>query len=99
MGPTEQLRVGLCGIGLEAYWAQFAGLKAKLEAHVEEVAGRVRHPGIRVVNLGLIDTPTAAREAAHANFALLISIYFLFTLRRMRSAALRCRWCRERVRR
>jgi L-arabinose isomerase len=65
MEPTEQLRVGLCGIGLEAYWGQFAGLKTKLEGHVEEAANRIRRPGVHLVNLGLIDTPIAARGAAH----------------------------------
>jgi L-arabinose isomerase len=65
MEPTEQLRVGLCGIGLEAYWEQFAGLKTKLEGHVEEAAKRIRRPGVHLVNLGLIDTPIAARKAAH----------------------------------
>lgn len=64
MGPKEQLRVGLCGIGLEAYWSQFAGLKAKLEGYVEEAAGRIRRPGISLMNLGMIDTPTTAREAS-----------------------------------
>ena len=65
MQPNEQLRVGLCGIGLEAYWAQFAGLKEKLEGHVEEVAGKIRRPALQVTNLGLIDTPITARKAAH----------------------------------
>ena len=64
MGPKEELRVGLCGTGLEAYWSQFAGLKAKLEAHIEKAAGRIGRPGISLVNLGLIDTPIMAREAA-----------------------------------
>ena len=65
MDPMKEVRVGLCGIGLEAYWGQFAGLKSKLESHVEEVAARIRRPGLSMVNLGLIDTPVTAREAAH----------------------------------
>ncbi|MGB8480341.1 MAG: arabinose isomerase [Acidobacteriaceae bacterium] len=64
MEPTEQLRVGLCGIGLEAYWSQFAGLKAKLEGYVDAVVARIGRPGLHIVNLGLIDTPITAREAA-----------------------------------
>jgi L-arabinose isomerase len=65
MDSTEQLRVGLCGIGLKAYWGQFGGLKTKLEGYVDEVAARIHRPGLSVVNLGLIDTPITAREAAH----------------------------------
>ncbi len=65
MDATKELRVGLCGIGLEAYWSQFAGLRSNLESHVEEVANRIARPGVSVVDLGLIDTPVRAREAAH----------------------------------
>ncbi len=65
MNSTEHLRAGLCGIGLEAYWGQFAGLRTRLEGHVEEAANRIRRPGLSLVNLGLIDTPVTAREAAH----------------------------------
>jgi L-arabinose isomerase len=79
MEPTEQLRVGLCGIGLEAYWGQFAGLKSKLEAYVEEVAAaRIRRPGLSVVNLGLIDTPIAAREAAHTFRVADLDLLFIY---------------------
>ncbi len=58
-------RIGLFGIGLEAYWPQFKGLKKRLEGYIEEVAGRLRRPGIELVNLGLIDSPSRALEAGH----------------------------------
>ena len=32
------LRVGLCGIGLDAYWPQFEGLHARLEGYVSQSA-------------------------------------------------------------
>jgi L-arabinose isomerase len=57
------LRVGLFGIGLEAYWPQFAGLKERLEGYVARVAGRLARPGVEVVNLGLIDSPERAAVA------------------------------------
>ena len=60
------LKVGLFGIGLEAYWEQFAGLKEKLESYVALVSDRVTAFGEEVVNLGLIDTPQKAMEAGHA---------------------------------
>jgi hypothetical protein len=28
MDSEQPLRVGLCGIGLDAYWSQFAGLES-----------------------------------------------------------------------
>jgi L-arabinose isomerase len=59
------VRVGLFGIGLDAYWPQFEGLQARLEGYVGVVADRLRRPGVEVVNLGLIDTPQKAMEAGH----------------------------------
>jgi len=56
-------RVGLCGIGLDAYWPQFVGLEDRLKGYVAQVASRLERPGIEVVNLGLIDTPQRSREA------------------------------------
>jgi len=65
MAETE-LRVGLCGVGLDAYWPQFEGLQARLEGYVRRVAERLEHAGARVENLGLVDTPQRGREAGHA---------------------------------
>lgn len=60
-----KLRVGLFGIGLEAYWSQFKGLKARLEGYVQVVENRLRRPDLEIVNLGLIDSPPKAFEAGH----------------------------------
>jgi L-arabinose isomerase len=58
-------KIGLFGIGLDAYWPQFKGLKRRLEGYLKEVHGQLQLPGIEVVNLGLVDNPTRAFEAAH----------------------------------
>jgi L-arabinose isomerase len=60
------LRVGLCGIGLDAYWPQFAGLQARLEAYVRRVGERLEKAGAAVENLGLVDTPQRGRAAGEA---------------------------------
>jgi len=60
------LKIGLFGIGLDAYWPQFPGLKERLESYLQRVQHRLEHPGVVVVNLGLIDTPERAFEAGHA---------------------------------
>ena len=65
MAATE-LRVGLCGIGLDAYWPQFEGLHARLEAYVRLVEDRFKKAGAAVEFLGLVDTPERGREAGHA---------------------------------
>jgi len=59
------LRIGLFGIGLEAYWPQFKGMKARLEGYMETVSNKLDRPGIEVVNLGLIDSPERAMRAGH----------------------------------
>ena len=61
--PMKSVRVGLFGIGLDAYWPQFAGLEQRLAGYVERVAEKLRRPNVEVVNLGLIDTSEKAEEA------------------------------------
>ena len=59
------LRIGLFGIGLDTYWPQFKGLKARLEGYLAAVEGKLRRPDVEVVNLGLIDSPPKAFAAGH----------------------------------
>lgn len=61
----RSVRIGLFGIGLEAYWSQFPGLEQRLSGYVAEVAGKLGREGVEIVNLGLIDTPQKALEAGH----------------------------------
>jgi len=63
---AEGLRVGLCGIGLDAYWPQFEGLQARLEGYVRRVGERLERAGASVEHLGLVDTPQRGRQAGHA---------------------------------
>ncbi len=74
----HSLRVGLCGIGLDAYWSQFAGLEERVKGYVAQVASRLQRPGVEVVNLGLIDTPARSREAGHECRREDIDVLFLY---------------------
>jgi L-arabinose isomerase len=74
---SHPLRVGLFGIGLEAYWPQFEGLKPRLEGYLGEVAQKLGRPGVEVCNLGLIDSPEKAMEAGHAFRRADVDIIFL----------------------
>jgi L-arabinose isomerase len=56
-------RVGIFGIGLEAYWPQFDGLKERCEGYQRRVEERVAALGAHVVSAGLVDTAQAARAA------------------------------------
>lgn len=72
------LKVGLFGIGLEAYWPQFEGLKARLESYVGTVAAKLERPGVEIVNLGLIDTPQKSVEAGHRFRTADVDVIFLY---------------------
>jgi L-arabinose isomerase len=78
MSNERALRAGLCGIGLDTYWSQFAGLEQRLQGYVEKVAARLRRPGVEVVNLGLVDTPARSLEAGHQCRREDIDVLFLY---------------------
>ena len=60
---TSPLKIGLFGIGLDAYWPQFEGLQARLEGYVARVAKKLDRDGVEVINLGLVDNPDRAYAA------------------------------------
>jgi L-arabinose isomerase len=78
MSKKPVLRAGLCGIGLDAYWSQFAGLGERLKGYVAQVASRLTRPGVDAVNLGLIDTPARSRQAGHQCRREDIDVLFLY---------------------
>src|SRR4029079_19726730 len=61
--PAPRARVGVFGIGLEAYWAQFDGLLERIQGYQRRVEERVAALGAEVVSSGLVDTAEGAREA------------------------------------
>lgn len=58
-------KIGLFGIGLDAYWPQFKGLKRRLEGYLKVVERKLARPGVEIVNLGLVDSPPKAFAAGH----------------------------------
>ena len=66
MSIQPGLRVGLVGIGLEAYWTQFDGLQARLQGYLGEVEQKIAGPTRTICNLGLVDSPEKAQETGHA---------------------------------
>ena len=75
---TAKLRVGLCGIGLDAYWPQFAGLRERLEGYLAQVEKRLEGFGATIESFGLVDTPERSREAGHACRRADIDVLFLY---------------------
>jgi len=76
--PPSPLRIGLFGIGLEAYWAQFAGLKERLTGYVHQVASRLRRDGVELTNLGLIDNAERAYAAGREFRQADVDVIFLY---------------------
>src|SRR5579862_8573750 len=74
MHPTK---IGLFGIGLDAYWPQFPGLRERLIGYLQLVQGKLERAGVEIVNLGLIDTPEKATQAGHDFRAADVDLIFL----------------------
>jgi len=78
MNPPA-LNIGLFGIGLDAYWPQFPGLRERLEGNLAVVCSRISSIHSSVINLGLIDTPDKAFEAGKKLRTQDADIVFLYT--------------------
>ena len=76
MNPT--LKIGLFGIGLEAYWEQFEGLEKRLSGYVDVVEERLKESGTEIVNLGLVDNSEKAFEAGRVFRKEDVDIIFLY---------------------
>ena len=75
---TPGLKIGLFGIGLNAYWEQFEGLKERLVAHLDVVYGKLKALCPQTLNLGLIDTTEKAFEAGRQFRKNDVDIIFLY---------------------
>ena len=71
-------KVGLFGIGLETYWAQFDGLLDNLKTYQEQIKTRISGYGVEVVDAGMVDNPVRAREAADFLKSKDVEIVFLY---------------------
>jgi L-arabinose isomerase len=60
---TPNFRVGLFGIGLEAYWEQFEGLEQRLTGYIDIVGRNLERYGAEIINAGLVDSPEKAFES------------------------------------
>ncbi|MBG0859434.1 MAG: arabinose isomerase [Bacteroidales bacterium] len=78
MKNQHNLKIGLFGIGLDAYWPQFKGLKQRLEGYLAEVENKLHTGDSEIVNLGLIDNPASAMEAGHKFRQADVDIIFLY---------------------
>lgn len=78
MTQKKCLQIGLFGIGLEAYWQQFDGLRSKLENYLSIVHNKLENYNAEVVNAGLIDTPQKAFDAGRIFRKADVDLIFLY---------------------
>lgn len=76
----NNVKVGLLGVGLKAYWGQFDGLFLRLVGFQKEISKRLANSGAEVVDVGLIDSPERASSAARELQAADIEIVFVSIL-------------------
>jgi L-arabinose isomerase len=74
----SSVRIGLFGVGLDTYWAQFDGLKNRLLGYQSQIAARLQRAGVEVVDLGLVDNPHQAHATASAFRRAEIDLVFLY---------------------
>ncbi len=71
-------KVGLMGIGLDTYWAQFDGLLDHLTGYQNEISHKISGFGAEVIDAGMVDNPIRAREAASFLASQEIELLFLY---------------------
>lgn len=76
MKPT--FKIGLFGIGLEAYWEQFEGLEEILHGYLGIVEQKLAAIHSGILNLGLIDTVEKAFEAGSKFRRAEVDLIFLY---------------------
>jgi L-arabinose isomerase len=76
---TRPARVGVFGIGLAAYWPQFAGLRERLEGYQRSIEARLEEMGAAVLSAGLVDSPEAARVAGTTLAGAQVDLVLLYT--------------------
>lgn len=75
---TPKIKVGLYGIGLDTYWAQFEGLLERLTGYQGHIAARLDAMDVEVVNAGMVDNPEKAAQTAAMFKAEQVEMVFLY---------------------
>jgi L-arabinose isomerase len=73
----EKPRIGIFGIGLAAYWSQFASLQERLTGYLHLIEERLGQWG-DVVSGGLVDTYEAARGAGNMLASAQVDVLFIY---------------------
>ena len=71
-------KVGLFGIGLDTYWAQFGGLLDNLMRYQEQIKNKIAGFGVEVIDAGMVDNPEKAKQAGDFLKSNDVEIVFLY---------------------
>ena len=74
----QKLKIGLFGIGLEAYWPQFPGLHERLTQYLNFIGTKFNGYNAEIFNLGLIDNAEKAYAAGATFRRSDVDIIFLY---------------------
>jgi L-arabinose isomerase len=72
------VKIGLFGIGLDTYWPQFDGLLDKLNGYQKIVHEKLAANNCKIVDVGMVDTPAKANDAAAVFLQEQVDVIFLF---------------------
>jgi L-arabinose isomerase len=75
---NKTVKIGLFATGNEAYWPQFDGLLTRLLGYAKTIETKLTHENVRVINLGMVDTPRKAFQAGQTFRQQEVNIVFLF---------------------
>ena len=78
MANKTTVKVGLIGVGLNTYWAQFDGLLERLEGYRADILGHMTDMDADVIDGGMVDSPEKAVAAASRLQAEGIELLFVF---------------------
>lgn len=78
MTDHTKVKVGLIGVGLNTYWAQFDGLLDRLNGYRAEICGRMSDMDAAVVDGGMVDSPEKAAGAAASLRGEGVELLFVF---------------------
>ncbi len=72
------IKIGLFGIGLDTYWAQFEGLLKNLKNYQALIKQKIESFNVEVMDAGMVDNPEKARTAADFLKTKDVEIVFLY---------------------
>lgn len=75
---NTSLKIGLFGIGLKTYWAQFDGLYERLNGYRKQIADKIKESDAIVIDAGMVDDEEKALATAELFASSSVDLIFLY---------------------